>query len=146
MSFREAGRFENNGLILYDGGIVQYQLGAGTWTNLAYTTPAQAATTSSNFCSPILAGTSAWTGTTTGTTWTLTNAASVPTTNGQNIQFRWRLGGDVSGNAFNLWRLRRRRRDGHGPEGVPVRAPRGTRVCRPARSARRTPMGPPATT
>ena len=99
MQFREAGRFETGGTAatLYDGGIVQYQLGAGSWTTLGYTTPAQAATVSGNFCSPILASTLAWTGTTTGTAWTVTNAASVATTNGQQIQFRWRLGGDVSG-------------------------------------------------
>jgi hypothetical protein len=100
LQFREAGRFETGGTAatLYDGGIVQYQLAGGPWTTLGYTTPAQAATVSGNFCSPILASTLAWTGTTTGTAWTLTNAASVATTSGQKIQFRWRLGGDVSGN------------------------------------------------
>ena len=92
MQFREAARTETT----YDGAIVQYQLGAGSWTTLGYTTPAQAATTAGNFCSPILASTAAWTGTTTGAAWTLTDAAAVPTTAGQNIQFRWRLGGDVS--------------------------------------------------
>ena len=92
MQFRTAYRTELN----YDGAIVQYQLGAGAWTTLAYTTPAQAATTSGNFCSPILASTNAWTGTATGTAWTLTNAAAVPSTNGQSLQFRWRLGADSS--------------------------------------------------
>jgi hypothetical protein len=100
LQFRTAFRFETNaaGTVLYDGGLVQYQVGAGSWTNLGYTTPTQAATTASNFCSPIAASTVAWTGTATGTTWNLTNVASVPTTAGQSIQFRWRLGGDSSGN------------------------------------------------
>ena len=94
MQFREAARTEAS----FDGALVQYKLGAGAWTRLGYTTPAQSATTASNFCSPILASTVAWTGTATGTTWTLTNAAAVATTAGQSIQFRWRLGGDTSGN------------------------------------------------
>jgi hypothetical protein len=84
----------------FDGAIVQYQLGAGPWTTLGYTSPAQSATTTVASCSPILAATPAWTGT--GTLSALTNAASVATTNGQKIGFRWRLGGDsgVNGATF----------------------------------------------
>ena len=84
----------------YDGAIVQYQLGAGAWTTLAYTTPAQTATTAGAFCSPILASTPAWTGT--GTLSATTSISSVPTSNGQKIGFRFRLGGDsgVSGTGY----------------------------------------------
>ena len=81
----------------FDGAIVQYKLNTGSWTNLGFTTPAQSATTASNFCSAILASTTAWTGTGT-SVWTTTNAATVPSAAGQSVQFRWRLGGDVSGN------------------------------------------------
>jgi hypothetical protein len=94
LQFRTAYRTET----AFDGAIVQYQLGAGAWTTLGFTTPAQAATTAGNFCSPIAASTVGWTGTATGAAWTLTNAAAVPSANGQSLQFRWRLGGDVSVN------------------------------------------------
>jgi hypothetical protein len=99
LQFRTAFRTELfSTTVAYDGAIVQYQLGGGgDWTTLGYSTPAQMPTTSSNFCSPIAASTNAWGGTATGTTWNLTNAASVPTSDLQTIQFRWRLGGDTSG-------------------------------------------------
>src|SRR5262249_28028772 len=80
----------------FDGALVQYSLNGGTWTRLAYTTPSQAPTTSQNFCSPILSSTPAWTGT--GVSWTTTNAAAVPSASRQTVQFRWRLGGDISSN------------------------------------------------
>ena len=45
---------------LFDGAIVQYQLGVGPWTTLGFTSPAQAATTNNPaFCSPILSSTQA---------------------------------------------------------------------------------------
>jgi hypothetical protein len=78
---------------LYDGAIVQYQLGAGPWTNLGFTTPTQTATQSADLsCSPILYGASAWTGT--GTASAVTTTSSVTTVAGQKLGFRWRLGGD----------------------------------------------------
>ena len=97
---------------VYDGAIVQYKLGAGDWTTLAFSTPGQVPTTTGNFCSPLVAGSNAWGGTTTGTAWILTNAAAVPSVNGQSLQFRWRLGSDVSVNGHELRRVRRGRRLG----------------------------------
>jgi len=90
LSFDVAYRTEPS----YDGAIVQYQVGSGSWTTLGFTTPAQSATTSLDYCSPLAIGVTAWTGTATGTSWTTTNAATVTAAAGQTIQFRWRLGGD----------------------------------------------------
>jgi hypothetical protein len=67
----------------------------------------------------------AWTGTATGTAWTLTNAASVATTNGETIQFRWRLGGD-SANAGSGY-------GGFGVDDVTVTGLRNF-VCEPTRN------------
>ena len=84
--------------LTYDGALVQRKVGTGAWTNVPFTTPAQAAlTTSTNFCGPLASGVSAWTGTSlVSPYWTTTNAASVTATSGQTIQFRWRLGADTS--------------------------------------------------
>ncbi|HEX4824763.1 MAG TPA: hypothetical protein VFV19_10635 [Candidatus Polarisedimenticolaceae bacterium] len=121
LAFQVAYRTETT----FDGAIVQYRLNAGTWTNLGFTTPAQAATTASNFCSPILASTAAWTGN--GVSWTSTNAASVPSTSGQTVQFRWRLGGDVSGNGTTY--------GGYGVDNVSITNLKQTLICEPTRNS-----------
>jgi hypothetical protein len=121
LAFRTAYRTEPT----YDGAIVQYQVGAGSWTTLAFTTPAQSATTSSVFCSPIAASTSAWTGSATGAAWTVTNAAAVTTTNGQNVQFRFRLGSDSSVGGANY--------GGFGVDDVSVTGLRNF-LCEPTRN------------
>jgi hypothetical protein len=122
LQFRTAYRTEP----AFDSAIVQYQLGAGAWTNLGFTTPAQSASTAGNFCSPIAASTVAWTGTATGTAWTLTNAAAIPSSNGQSLQFRWRLGGDVSVNGTTY--------GGFGVDDVTVTGLRQF-FCEPVRNA-----------
>jgi hypothetical protein len=111
---------------VYDGAIAQYALNAGAWTDLAFATPAQAATTSSEFCSPFLANETAWTGTTTGTAWTATNAASVPASVNQTIQFRWRLGSDSSvvGSSYG----------GLGIDDVSITNLKATVTCEPTRN------------
>ena len=108
----------------YDGAIVQYQLNSGTWTDVAFSTPAQAATTNSEFCSPLLANETAWTGA--GTTWTPTNTASVPSSVGQTIQFRWRLGSDSSvvGTPYG----------GYGVDDVVISNLKQTVLCEPTRN------------
>ena len=126
MQFRVAFRTEATAAnVPYDGGIVQYQLAGGAWTTLAYNTPAQQATTSSNFCSPILLSSAAWGGTTV-SGWTLTDTPTVATTNGQSIQFRWRMGGDGSGVPTTY--------GGFGVDDVTVTGLRAF-VCEPNRNA-----------
>ena len=88
MSFSVAYRTEAT----YDGCIVQYKVANGSWTTLGFSTPAQSATTTSDYCSPLLMGVTAWNGT--GASWTTTNAPTVTAASGQSIQFRWRLGSD----------------------------------------------------
>ncbi|MBZ5639892.1 MAG: S8 family serine peptidase, partial [Acidobacteriia bacterium] len=78
----------------YDGAIVQSKVGAGNWTLLPFTTPAQAATFTGDFCSPLASGVTAWTGGP--VSYTTTNAATVAASVGQTVQFRWRLGSDSS--------------------------------------------------
>jgi len=78
----------------YDGATVQYQLGTGSWTDLAFSSPAQGVTSTQDFCSPFNASHTAWTGN--GNPYTLTNTATVPSALGQSVQFRWRLGSDSS--------------------------------------------------
>ncbi len=80
----------------YDGAIVQYKKNAGAWTDLPYSLPAQSATTSQDYCSPLLAGETAWTGENTGAAWTTTDAPTISSVAGDVVQFRWRLGSDVS--------------------------------------------------
>jgi hypothetical protein len=110
----------------YDGAIVQYTLNGGDWTILPFTTPVQSATTAGNFCSPILASTVAWTGGATGTAWTTTNIASVPSNIGDTLQFRWRLGGDQSVNGTGY--------GGLGVDNVTVTNLLQTQVCEPTRN------------
>ena len=110
----------------FDGAIVQYKLDSGSWTNLGFTTPTQSATTASEFCSPFLASTVAWTGTATGTAWTATNAAVVPSTLNQAIQFRWRLGGDSSVVGSNY--------GGLGVDNVSIANLKQTVTCEPTRN------------
>lgn len=111
----------------YDGAIVQYQLNSGGWNTLGFTTPPQSATTAGNFCSPLAPSTVAWTGTGTGTTWTTTNVANVPSGAGQTIQFRWRLGGDDSVNGTSY--------GGYGVDNVTVTNLQQTQVCEPTRNS-----------
>jgi hypothetical protein len=110
----------------YDGAIVQYNLAAGGWTDLAFTTPAQSALTSSEFCSPYVVNENAWNGTATGTTWTATNTATVSAASGQSIQFRWRLGTDSSvvGSGYG----------GLGVDDVTIGNLKQTVVCEPTRN------------
>ncbi len=109
----------------FDGAIVQYRLGAGAWTDLGFANPAQAATTASEHCSPLAAGAVAWTGA--GQPgWTATNTAAVPSSAGQAIQFRWRLGGDdsVGGPSYG----------GLGVDDVVITNLRQATVCEPTRN------------
>ncbi|HEX4826061.1 MAG TPA: hypothetical protein VFV19_17315 [Candidatus Polarisedimenticolaceae bacterium] len=108
----------------FDGAIVQYQLNNSGWTLLGFTTPAQAATTASNFCSPIAASTVAWTGN--GVSWTTTNIANIPSANGNTLQFRWRLGGDTSVNGTSF--------GGLGVDNVTITNLLQTQVCEPTRN------------
>jgi hypothetical protein len=106
----------------YDGGMVQYSLNSGTWTSLAFTTPAQGVTSTDDFCSPFGTSTpNVWTGT--GTTYTATNTASVPAAVGQTIQFRWRLGSDSSivGTTYG----------GYGVDDVSITNLKQTVICEP---------------
>ncbi len=79
----------------YDGALVQYRLDNGAWTTLPFTSPAQAATTNQDYCSPLAVGATAWTGN--GVSWTTTSTSNVPATANQKVQFRWRLGSDSVG-------------------------------------------------
>ena len=108
----------------YDGGTVQYQLNAGTWTDLAFTAPAQTAMTTPEFCSPFASPsptTNLWTGL--GSSWTPTNTTSVPASVGQTIQFRWRLGSDSSvvGTSYG----------GYGVDDVLITNLKQTVLCEP---------------
>jgi len=111
---------------VFDGAIVQYKLDAGSWTTLGFSTPVQSATTTSEFCNPFLASTIAWTGTATGTAWTPTNAAVVPSAVGQAIQFRWRLGADssIAGSGYG----------GLGVDNVSIANLKQTVTCEPTRN------------
>ena len=120
LQFQMAYRTE----LTFDGALVQYALNGGAWTRLAYTTPAQSTTTAQNFCSPIAASTPAWTGN--GVSWTTTNAASVPSVSGQTVQFRWRLGGDVSGNGTGY--------GGLGVDNVTITNLQQTVICETTRN------------
>ena len=122
LSFSVAYRTETT----YDGAIVQYKLGAGNWTTLPFTTPAQAVLTASEFCSPFLASATGWTGSATGTTWTATNAAVVPSALNQAIQFRWRLGADssIAGSSYG----------GLGVDNVSIANLKQTVTCEPTRN------------
>ena len=105
----------------YDGAIVQYSLNSGAWTTLGFSTPGQSATTTSDYCSPLLMGETAWNGAT--TTWTTTDTASVTATAGDSIQFRWRLGSDsVNGGA------------GYGVDNVNIGGLQQTVTCESTRN------------
>jgi hypothetical protein len=108
----------------YDGAIVQYKIGSGSWTTLGFTTPAQSATTTSDYCSPLASGVTAWNGT--GVTWTTTNAASTASSAGQNIQFRWRLGSDSVGGGTTY--------GGYGVDSVTITNLKQMVVCEPTRN------------
>jgi hypothetical protein len=116
----------------FDGAIVQSKVGNGAWTNVGFTTPAQAATTSGEFCSPLLASTTAWTGT--GVTWTSTNVATVTASAGQSIQFRWRNGTDSTngGSVFG----------GYGVDNVSIGNLQQTLICEPTRNTGLPGCGP----
>jgi hypothetical protein len=120
LQFQVAYRTEET----WDGAIVQYKINSGDWELLEFTTPAQAPTTAGNACSPIAPSTPGWTGT--GTSWTTTDAAGVPTANGDTLQFRWRLGTDVSvqGSTYG----------GYGVDNVTVTNLLQTKVCEPVRN------------
>jgi hypothetical protein len=109
----------------YDGAIVQSKVGSGDWTTLGFTTPSQASTTTSDYCSPLAAGVAAWTGT--GVGWTATNSATVAAAAGQSVQFRWRLGADsvTGGTTYG----------GYGVDNVAIGNLRQMMVCEPSRNA-----------
>jgi hypothetical protein len=109
----------------YDGAIVQYRIGAGTWTNLDFSTPVQAATTNQEFCSPFLALITAWTGV--GTSWTTTDTAVAPSSLNDPIQFRWRLGSDSSVVGTNY--------GGLGVDDVSISNLKLTVACEPTRNS-----------
>ncbi len=106
----------------YHGALVQAKVGAGAWTNVPFTTPAQAAvTTNQTYCSPLAAGVLAWTGGP--TSWTATNTATVTASLGQTVRFRWRLGSDSSSFA-----------GGYGVDNVVVGNLSQTQVCEATRN------------
>ncbi len=107
----------------WDGALVQYRLGAGSWTTLGYTTPAQSAIPNTS-CSPLLNGVTAWNGN--GVSWTTTNAASVAASGGDPIQFRFRLGSDESVNGTSY--------GGLGVDDVVITGLRQTLLCEPTRN------------
>ncbi len=108
----------------YDGAIVQSKVGAGAWTTLGFTTPAQSATTASDFCSPLAASVAAWNGN--GVSWTTTNVATVAASAGQPVQFRWRLGGDDTNVGASY--------GGFGVDNVTVTNLKQTLVCETTRN------------
>lgn len=110
----------------YDGAIVQYRRNAGTWTTLGFSTPAQSALGTSDFCSPYNSSQVAWQGSATGTAWTTTNTAAVPSLTDEAIQFRWRLGADSSVNGTNY--------GGLGVDNVSIANLKQTVACEPTRN------------
>ncbi len=127
MQFRIAYRVEFSGPSLYDGAILQSKVGAGNWTAVSFITPPQAATVSQDFCSPLAVGQVAWTGNgPVAPYWTLTNQATITASSGQSIQFRWRLGGDQSGNGAGF--------GGLGVDDVTVTNLKQTTTCEPTRN------------
>jgi hypothetical protein len=110
----------------YDGAIAQYSLNGGTWTTLPFSTPAQSALGTDDFCSPYNPSQNSWNGSATGTAWTTTNASNVPSSVGQTIQFRWRLGGDsaVTGTGYG----------GLGVDNVSITNLKQTVTCEPTRN------------
>jgi hypothetical protein len=127
LQFKLAYRVEFSGVNLYDGAIVQSRVGAGAWNNVGFTTPAQAATVGSDFCSPLAIGATAWTGNGPASPyWTTTNVASVTASSGQAIQFRWRLGGDQSGAGASF--------GGMGVDDVTITNLKQTLTCEPTRN------------
>ena len=119
LQFSTAYRTENQ----WDGAIVQYRLAEGAWTTLPFSTPAQALVPNAS-CSPLANQVTAWTGN--GVSWTTTNAASVPSSDGQALQFRWRLGSDeaVVGTTYG----------GYGVDNVVITNLKQTQVCEPTRN------------
>ena len=120
LTFSVAYRTENT----FDGAIVEYSINGGAWTLQGFTTPPQATTTSQDDCSPLNVSETAWTGN--GVSWTTTNAAAIPTANGQTIQFRWRLGTDsaTGGPSYG----------GYGVDNVSIANLLQTQVCEPTRN------------
>jgi hypothetical protein len=108
----------------FDGAIVQAKVAAGAWADVPFVTPAQGTTTAQDTCSPLFESNPAWTGA--GVSWTTTDAASVAASNGDAVQFRWRLGGDSSvvGTSFG----------GYGVDNVVITNLKQTQVCEPTRN------------
>jgi hypothetical protein len=109
----------------YDGAYVQYKAGAGAWTRFNFTTPSQTVlSTTTSYCSPLAASGSGWVGT--GVSWTTTNTVTATATSGQTIQFRWRLGGDSTGNGATY--------GGLGVDNVTLTNLKQTLICEPTRN------------
>jgi hypothetical protein len=127
LQFSLAYRVEFSGGNLYDGAIVQSRVAGGAWTTLEYTTPPQADTVFADFCSPLAIGEHAWTGAGPAAPyWTTTNAPSVTAAVGASIQFRWRLGGDQSGNGGGF--------GGVGVDNVSIGNLKQAFTCEPTRN------------
>jgi hypothetical protein len=134
LNFQIAYRTE----LTWDGAIAQYEINnSGTWTTLPFTTPPQAATTASQ-CTPLPDAVQGWTGTSTGTAWTTTNTATVPSSSGQLVRFRWRLGSDssVTGSSYG----------GLGVDNVNITNLLQTQVCEPTRNTGLPPCVPNCST
>jgi hypothetical protein len=128
LQFSLAYRVEFSGGNLYDGAIVQSRVGAGAWTTLGFTNPPQDATTAGEYCSPLLVSETAWTGNGPASPyWTATDAATVAAVSGEAIQFRWRLGGDVSGAGATF--------GGYGVDNVTITNLKQTVACEPTRNS-----------
>jgi hypothetical protein len=117
---------------LFDGAIVQSRVGGGAWTTILFSTPPQGPIfPDDSLCNPLIVSEHAWTGDgPPAPYWTTTNAASVSATAGQEIQFRWRLGGDVSG-AGEYWGAPF---GGFGVDNVTITNLKQTTVCEPTRN------------
>ncbi len=116
----------------YDGAVVQYNVANTGWSYLANATPAQAPTTTGNYCSPLATGVTAWTGT--GVSWTATDAPGVVASAGQTVQFRWRLGSDSAAGGTGY--------GGFGVDNVVITGLKQTLVCEPTRNTGLPGCGP----
>jgi hypothetical protein len=116
----------------YDGSAVQYNVADTGWSYLGYATPAQMATTTSNYCSPLATGVTAWSGT--GVSWTTTDAPGVVASSGQTVQFRWRLGSDSAAGGTGY--------GGYGVDNVVITGLKQTLVCEPTRNTGLPGCGP----